>query len=208
MMVILTVSVSAFAATVNVTFTNGKTLEGDLISYNDTSLIMEPKYDQTKQIEIKPGRVRYFTASGIGRFIVEDGKFIPDTHTQARMEKQRIDQEAHVKLVKERAANPNKVIGNALKSTGGLCMGIGIPSLVVGTILVAIGNSNTNMNGKPAEIAAITQSKANCATAGYVLMPFGAALTIVGIPLYVHGNRIAEMNINYTGNGAGISVNF
>jgi hypothetical protein len=36
----------------------------------------------------------------------------------------------------------------------------------------------------------------------------GAALTIVGIPLNVHGKRIAEMNINYTGNGAGLSFNF
>jgi hypothetical protein len=51
-------------------------------------------------------------------------------------------------------------------------------------------------------------TKNKCAAAGYVLMPFGAAWTVVGIPLYVKGKYIAELNFNYTGNGAGIAMNF
>ena len=61
---------------------------------------------------------------------------------------------------------------------------------------------------KMREDAEKNATKGKCATAGCVLLPMGAALTIVGIPLNVHGKRIAEMNINYTGNGAGLSFNF
>ena len=37
--------------------------------------------------------------------------------------------------------------------------------------------------------------------AGYLLTGAGAALTIVGIPLYCYGKRIMTMEVNYTGNG-------
>ncbi len=36
----------------------------------------------------------------------------------------------------------------------------------------------------------------------------GAALTIVGIPLYVHGKRLGELSVKYEGIGAGITMNF
>ena len=133
---------------------------------------------------------------------------MPDAKAQAKLEKTRGEREAHAKLVSERAANPNLVIGNALKKTGNVCMGIGIPSVLVGTILVAYGN--TGLVDVPKTQADIDKNlaKGRCSTAGCVLLPMGAALTIVGIPLNVHGKRIAEMNINYTGNGAGLSFNF
>jgi hypothetical protein len=43
---------------------------------------------------------------------------------------------------------------------------------------------------------------------GYILTPMGAALTIVGIPLYVHGKKMLQLDIQYTGNGAGVALNF
>lgn len=50
--------------------------------------------------------------------------------------------------------------------------------------------------------------KSKLATAGGILFPIGASLTIVGIPLHIHGNKIITMNLNYTGNGIGVGVEF
>ena len=210
LMAFVATTFSALAATVTVTFNNGQNMEGQLVNLTDTTLVLRAYYAATgdKEITIYPERVKYFHISGIGRYNVEEGKFVPDAKAQAKLEKTRGEREAHAKLVSERAANPNLVIGNALKKTGGVCMGIGIPSAIVGAILVGVGNSGVDTSGKPEDVAARTKTKANCAAAGYVLLPMGAALTIVGIPLNVHGKRIAEMNINYTGNGAGLSFNF
>ena len=198
------------ATTVNVTFNQGNNIEGQLVDLNDTTLVIRSYFSATgdKELTIHPERVKYFHISGIGRYNVEEGKFVPDAKAQAKLEKTRGEREAHAKLVSERAANPNLVIGNALKKTGNVCMGIGIPSVLVGTILVAYGN--TGLVDVPKTQADIDKNlaKGRCSTAGCVLLPMGAALTIVGIPLNVHGKRIAEMNINYTGNGAGLSFNF
>lgn len=193
------------ATTVNVTFNQGNNIEGQLVDLNDTTLVIRSYFSATgdKELTIHPERVNYFYISGIGRYNVVDGKFVPDAKAQAKLAKRQAENAAHAKVVSERAANPNLVIGNALKKTGNVCMGIGIPSALVGAILVGVGNSGTNTT----DVEKL-KTKANCAAAGYVLLPMGAALTIVGIPLNVHGKRIAEMNINYTGNGAGVSVNF
>lgn len=210
MMALFATTFTALAATVTVTFNNGQNMEGQLVNLNDTALVIRAYYAATgdKEITILPERVRYFNISGIGRYDVEDGKFVPSAKAKAKLEKTRVEREAHAQLVSERAANPNLVIGNALKKTGGTCIGVGIPSLFVGTILVAYGN--TGLVAVPKTQADIDKnlSKGKCSTAGCVLLPMGAALTIVGIPLHVHGKRIAEMNINYTGNGAGLSLNF
>lgn len=193
------------ATTVNVTFNQGNNIEGQLVDLNDTTLVIRSYFSATgdKELTIHPERVNYFYISGIGRYNVIDGKFVPDAKAQAKLAKKQAENAAHAKVVSERAANPNLVIGNALKKTGNVCMGIGIPSALVGAILVGVGNSGTNTT----DVEKL-KTKANCAAAGYVLLPMGAALTIVGIPLNVHGKRIAEMNINYTGNGAGLSFNF
>jgi hypothetical protein len=45
-------------------------------------------------------------------------------------------------------------------------------------------------------------------TAGYILTPLGGALTIVGVPLYLYGRRLMQLDIKYTGNGAGVSATF
>jgi len=48
----------------------------------------------------------------------------------------------------------------------------------------------------------------NMVTAGLVLMPFGGALTIVGIPLYVRGKSIVKLSLQVNENGAGVAVKF
>ena len=205
LMAFVATTLTVQATTVNVTFSHGNSVEGQLVDLNDTTLVIRSYFSATgeKELTIHPERVNYFYISGIGRYNVVDGKFVPDAKAQAKLAKRQAENAAHAKVVSERAANPNLVIGNALKKTGNVCLGIGIPSALVGAILVGVGNSGTNTT----DVEKL-KTKANCAAAGYVLLPMGAALTIVGIPLNVHGKRIAEMNINYTGNGAGLSFNF
>lgn len=208
-MALIAMSISAYAESINVRFLAGHSIEGEVVYRDDTLVRMIPYYYSTKdELRIVPAEVNFFEVSGIGRFYVQDGRFVPTAKAQERMEKKEAKQrarerEAQVKVSRQlhdRAADPNAVIAHALKTTGAAAIGLGIPSLVVGTILVAVGNAPS------AKINSITQ--VNCATAGYVLMPFGAALTVVGIPLHVHGKRIAELKFNYTGNGAGIAMNF
>ena len=200
---IFALSISAFAATVTVSLTSGQSIDGSLISYDDTTLVLIPAYyNSGQELKLFPQRVKYFTISGIGRFVSEDGKFVPTPKAQAKLD-----------ALKEKkntlaAANPNEVVAKAFKSTGGVCLGIGVPSLLVGTILVAYGNTGLIAMPKNVEEAEKNATKARCSAAGYVFLPMGAALTIVGIPLRVHGKRIGELNINYTGNGAGMSYNF
>lgn len=105
------------ATTVNVTFNQGNNIEGQLVDLNDTTLVIRSYFSATgdKELTIHPERVNYFYISGIGRYNVVDGKFVPDAKAQAKLAKRQAENAAHAKVVSERAANPNLVIGNALK---------------------------------------------------------------------------------------------
>ena len=184
----------AQAAKITVTLMNARNpIEGTVLSFTDTLVVMEPKSAPGKTFVLPPDKVRYFIISGIGKYYSVDGKYVPDGKTQAKLDKAKQPEIERAYGIN----NLNEALAKAFKSTGGVCMGVGIPTLITGAVLVGIGNS-----GDP------TTQKEKCATAGYVLMPMGAALTIVGVPLHVHGKRIAELNFNYTGNGAGMALNF
>ena len=207
LLLLLCTAISALAVNVSVHFNNGLVLDGTLVSQTDTTIIVTPvDANPPQDIVIKTERVKYFDVHGVGRFFSEDGKFIPSEKAQAKLEKNRAKQQKIVEKKRIMAANPNEVIGRAFQSTGAICMSIGIPSLVTGAILLGVGN--TKVEGTNEEDIKKNESDAKCAAAGYVLLPMGASLTIVGVPLFVHGKRIAELNFNYTGNGAGISMNF
>ena len=208
--VALATTISALAVNVTVVFNNGQSIEDTLVEQTDTTLVITPYYTTSRQdLTIRPERVKYFAISSLGRYYTEDGKFVPSKEVLAKMDKYQAKQRAREERNRALAANPNEVIGKAFKSTGSVCIGIGVPSALVGAILVGVGNAKPDLtNKKPEEIAAATEARGRCAAAGYVLLPMGAALTIVGIPLYAHGKRIAELNFNYTGNGAGLSFNF
>ena len=51
-------------------------------------------------------------------------------------------------------------------------------------------------------------SGSRLASAGICLAAIGGTLTVVGIPLHIHGKKIMTMNVNYTGNGAGVALQF
>lgn len=119
-----------------------------------------------------------------------------------------------------RPSDPNYVIGRALKKTGGVALGLGIPCLLAGTILTAVGHSGFTVDlndgyltekealDKLEEIGNKVTNRSNMQIAGYVLLPIGASLTIIGIPLHVHGKKLMDINLNYTGNGVGVAMEF
>ena len=203
---VVVIAASVMAESVSVFLSDGRKINGSLISYTEEVLIIEPNTLVKYEKKFSPEEVLYFTIDGVGKCDSKDGKFIFDESTRIIPEEKASVAEVQPNNVLP--SNPNEVIGKALKSTGGACIGVGIPSLIAGTILVAYGSTGLDVLPQTVEEAEQQQTKRNCATAGCVLMPFGAALTVVGIPLYVHGKHIAELNFNYTGNGAGVAVNF
>ena len=107
--------------------------------------------------------------------------------------------------------DPNYMIGKALKSTGGVAIGIGVPCAVAGAILLAAGKSAEKSLYNPDNVSLNLKdikSSSDLQLAGCILLPLGASLTIVGIPLYAHGKKIMTMNFNYTGNGVGLAMEF
>jgi hypothetical protein len=119
-----------------------------------------------------------------------------------------------------RPSDPNYVIGRALKSTGSVALGLGIPCLLAGTILTAVGYSSFTVDlgdgyltekealDKLEEIGNKATNRGKMQIAGHILLPVGASLTIIGIPLHVHGRKLMDINLNYTGNGVGVAMEF
>lgn len=129
----------------------------------------------------------------------------------------------------DRASNPNQVVGEALKTTGTVSLSVGVPCLAAGMACLMyanfvpnpMANYTTNQTRANADnrlqyisldeyrtkAEAFTASTHAAEVAGYILTPMGGALTVVGIPLYIKGNKLT-MSVNYTGNGAGIAFNF
>lgn len=202
LMALFALTLTVHATTVSVYLTNGHSLEGKLIYHDDTLLVLEPEVYKAQTIRFYPAKVQYFIITGIGRINSVEGKFVPTEKAQQKLDKQQLLDNAHAEQMRTLAANPNETIGRALRSTGTIAMSVGIPSLVAGTILVAIGNTQSDVTKMDAAV------RGKCAAAGYVLMPMGAALTLVGIPLYAHGKRIAQLDLRYTGNGSGVALNF
>ena len=111
--------------------------------------------------------------------------------------------------------DPNLVIGKALKSTGGVAIGVGVPCTVAGAILLAVGKSaEKSLYNPDPDLDNLSNNlkkgidSSNLQLAGCILLPLGASLTIVGIPLYAHGKKIMTMNFNYTGNSVGVAMQF
>ena len=129
-----------------------------------------------------------------------------------------------------RAADPNVEIGKALKNTGIISMSVGVPCVAAGvaTLLYAEFMPNPTAGYTTSQAQASQHSdvqnmstseyiakledyngkKRAASNAGYILTGAGASLTIIGVPLFCYGKRIMTLNVNYTGNGAGLALNF
>lgn len=192
---------------------------------SDTVLTM--RNENNFQMHIPVSKVTAVDLSGKNKIVIENGKFVLVTKSQFAAEQQHRESAHGIQ-------DPNYAVGKALRATGKTSLIVGIPSLIAGTILIAYGRSGSNvkipempkqsdykntqayleaMQKYSSSVANNAQAatkdvekKANCTTAGCVLMPFGAALTVVGIPLCVKGKQLMELKVNYTGNGAGLAL--
>lgn len=184
------------AESVNVYLVNGKTLQGKLISYNEEVLAIEPNTLVKYERKLRPYEVDYFEIEGVGRCNSINGFFVFDESTKITTEEN--VPVAHVQPRRIQPANPNEEIGKAFRTCGSVALGVGVPALLAGTVLTIAGHV---MPTTP-----LDNTKTRCCEAGYILLPIGASLTIIGVPLMVQGKRIADLNFNYTGTGAGVSI--
>lgn len=197
------------ASSVVVVFTSGRELEGELVSQSDSLLVIVPD-NTTEQIQLRPEGVSYYLQKGGGRYISVMGQFIPDQRTQLLMDKKLSKEQAKAELMQYNASHPNEVIAKAFKTIGISAIGIGVPLFCVGTILYGVGHiqKDPSSYSDSDEYNKAVTSIARCAEAGQILMPTGAALTIIGIPLYVEGKKLMELSVQVNGAGAGLALNF
>ena len=136
-------------------------------------------------------------------FSLTNGKLVAKTEVKREEKKTKISKSSDRPTTYNlKPHNPNYVVGKSLVAVSNVSIGVGVPCLVSGTVLMILGYTG-NMGTADQIIA-----KSKSAAAGQVLLPIGASLTIIGIPLRVHGKKIMEIDINYTGNGAGVALQF
>lgn len=215
--VALTISLVIKAQSIQLTLLNGQSLHGTLESVSDTMLTIVNNRNVRHNIPIS--QVTWVNLSGKNKLTIAEGKFVLETK-----EKPTTLYESH-RIV----GDPNYAVGKALKSVGKTSIALGITSLIAGTILVAYGYSGTKLIPPMPQqsdfrtdkdylkalerycndiqpIVKTNKTKADCATAGCVILPFGASLTVIGIPLTIKGKQLMELKVNYTGNGAGLAL--
>lgn len=198
---VLSISTLLEAATVEVSLKDGRTFQCSLVESSDTLLILSPMDGVVSTtMKITPDQVDHYIIDNSVRYNVVDGKFVRLDKTQQKAAR------AKHKSLGVSAANPNDVIAQAFKSTGSFCIGFGVPCAIAGGALLAVGLSQSS--GSAMDQLKQADMKSKLQIAGCVLLPAGAAMTLVGIPLCVQGKRIAEFNFNYTGNGLGVAMSF
>ena len=140
--------------------------------------------------------------------VVKDGKIVQISKEEAKLLKKQ-NKEAKVQnkgtdtQMAVSPSDPNYIIGKALKTSGSTALGIGVPCLAAGLATCIAGNVMY-----VSKYGTGLTTKSNLLEASYILLPIGASLTIVGVPLYIGGKKIMDLNVNYTGTGAGLALRF
>ena len=185
------VVVSANAQYCTLRMASGQTIEGTLIDATDSTItfLME---GATQAYTIPASKIKSGSLPHKGKILIEEGKIIIQTGEEIKAAQRN-----------ELAANPNYAIGRAMKVSGATSLSIGIPCLIAGLSTCIAGN--VMYVGK---YGSGLTTKSQLIETSYYLIPIGASLTVVGVPLYVEGKKIMDLNVNYTGNGVGLTVNF
>lgn len=173
--------------------TSGQTMQGTLIDATDSTVTFLLN-ETTQPLVLPASRIKSGTLPHKGKLLIEDGKIVIQTADDIKAARRKVI-----------ANNPNYALGKELKVSGATSLGIGIPCLAAGLATCIAGNV---MYVSKYSAASDLTTKSQLLESSYYLLPIGASLTIVGIPLYVGGKKIMEVNVNYTGNGAGLSMNF
>ena len=224
-LLILALAVSAIATfaqdPVKVTTSDGKVISGYFVIGTDTTYTIKctdhyitNKYG-TDTITFRMADIREVYMYN-KTFVPYEGKLVAKKSVTSKLgsEVAIVSNGNQSSIYTSKPGDPNYMIGKALKSTGGVAIGFGIPCTVAGAILLAVGSTEPSINPNANSLSEILEivnkgaSKEKMQAAGSILLPIGASLTIVGIPLYAHGKKIMTMNFNYTGNGVGVAMQF
>ena len=81
-MVMAIFAISVNASVVQVYLINGKTIKGELLSYNESELAIEPDVLIKYKRVLHPNEVEYFEIEGVGKCNSIDGKFVFDESTK------------------------------------------------------------------------------------------------------------------------------
>ena len=208
-LLILALAVSAIATfaqdPVKVTTSDGKVISGYFVIGTDTTYTIKctdhyitNKYG-TDTITFRMADIREVYMYN-KTFVPYEGKLVAKKSVTSKLgtEVAVVSNGQQSTIYTSKPGDPNYMIGKALKSTGSVALALGVPCLVTGSILMAVGYE--------ADLDMTTKNQV--VTASCILFPIGASLTIVGIPLYAHGKKIMTMNFNYTGNGVGLAMEF
>lgn len=152
------------------------------------------KYGETKYI-FQPDELLYFVINN-NYYAIMNGKFervskkqiIPIAHTDEDVRP--TNDGLHLETIQHTTAYK---VGKELKSSGNVLIGLGVPIMSAGLVTLIAGH---------------TVPHSQCLEASCYLLPVGAALTLVGIPLNVKGKKIMEMEIKTTGNAMGMALHF
>ena len=176
----------------------GQTLQGTVIEVTDTTVnfIMT---GSVSAFTIPAARIKNGTFPNKNRLSVQDGKIIIQTPEEIKAIKA-----ANVAAKRQKmAGNPNNTIGKALKLSGTTSLIVGVPCFAAGLATCIAGNvMSSGYKGSG------LLTKSELVAASYYLLPIGASLTIVGVPLYIEGKKIMELDVKYSGNGVGLAMNF
>jgi len=186
---------------------DGRQFTGHIVSSNDYVITLQiienvetfqKKYgSDTISIDTRDIESLYIDGR---EYVKYDGRFVSKSVAIAKQkEKEKIKEQ---QLFKRMASDPNLAIGNALKTTGLITLWTGVPCLVAGVSCLTAGHTMKINNVSDVQIIS------DLLESSYILMPVGSSLTIVGIPLYIYGKKIMEMNVNYNGNSVGLTMNF
>ena len=208
-LLILALTVSAIATfaldPVKVTTSDGKVISGYFVIGTDTTYTIKctdhyitNKYG-TDTFTFRMADIREVYMYN-KTFVPYEGKLVAKKSVTSKLgtEVAVVSNGQQSTIYTSKPGDPNYMIGKALKSTGSVALALGVPCLLTGSILMAVGSE--------ADLDMITKNQV--VTASCILFPIGASLTIVGIPLYAHGKKIMTMNFNYTGNGVGVAMQF
>lgn len=185
---------STFAQKITLKTTTGQTLSGTFVDATDTTLtiLFGSENLSAQPLTLPASRIQSGKLPHKGKISVQDGKIIIQTSEDLKTEQ-----------TLKMSENPNCAIGKALKAAGSTSLAVGVPCLAAGLATCIAGNvMHVSKYG-----TGLT-TKSQLIETSYYLLPIGASLTIVGIPLYVEGKKIMELKVNYTGNGVGLSMNF
>ena len=221
-LLILALAVSAIATfaldPVKVTTSDGKVISGYFVIGTDTTYTIKctdhyitNKYG-TDTITFRMADIREVYMYN-KTFVPYEGKLVAKKSVTSKLgtEVAVVSNGQQSTIYTSKPGDPNYMIGKALKSTGSVAIGIGVPCAVAGAILLAAGKSAEKSLYNPDNVSLNLKdikSSSDLQLAGCILLPLGASLTIVGIPLYAHGKKIMTMNFNYTGNGVGVAMQF